>query len=319
MLRQVVESAIRDADPSVERVTLVKQVSTLHRSTESDMVGASPYGGFFEESVTVVTGAGNGIGRATARALARAGALVVASDVDLTAAEETARSIEEEGYTAWARRVDVTSTEDYAAVRDFCLDTWSRVDRVVNNAGVASTGLPSDLPMSEWQRIIDVNLLGIVRSNEAFLPVLIRQGHGQLVNTASTSGMFPYAYDRLPYTATKAAVIAMTEGLALYLRPQGIRVHCVCPAGVRTSMPSRMRHFGPERTMGTPALPVVTPEAMAATILAGLARDTFLICSVPEAYEEFARRGADPQAYLDGAIARHGFRPLTGPGTDHAG
>ncbi|SDG34743.1 SDR family oxidoreductase [Pseudonocardia oroxyli] len=283
---------------------------TASGAPAADSVGAAPtapYGGFFQESVTVVTGAGNGIGRATALALALAGAHVVASDVDLPAAEETTRSIEDSGHQAWARRVDVTSTEDYAAVRDFCLDTWGRVDRVMNNAGLASTGLPEDLPLAEWRRIIDVNLLGIVRSNEIFLPVLTRQGHGQLVNTASTSGMFPYAYDRLPYAATKAAVIAMTEGLALYLRPQGIGVHCVCPAGVRTSMPSRMPHFGPERRMGVPALPVVDPDDMAATILAGLAEDRFLICSVPEAYAEFARRGADPQAYLDGAVERFGY------------
>jgi len=272
-------------------------------------MGDTPYDGYFEDSVTVVTGAGNGIGRATAQALARAGGLVVACDIDAAAVEETVRSIAAEGHSAWASRVDVTSSEDHTAVRDFCLDTWGRVDRVMNIAGITTTGLPGDVPLSEWQRMIEVNLLSIVRSNGAFLPVLIGQGHGQLVTTGSTSGMFPYAYDRLHYAASKAAVIAMTEGLALYLRPQGIRVSCVCPAGVSTSITTRMRHFGPERPMGRPALPVVTPEEMADTILIGMAEDRFLICSVPEAYEEFARRGADPQAYLDGAVARHGFRP----------
>lgn len=262
---------------------------------------------FFDSSVTVITGAGNGIGRTLALALARAGALVVATDVDVAAAHETAQTIADAGLRAWAQRVDVTSTQDYWAVRDLCLDRWGRIDRVINNAGVVSTGLPSDIPTTEWQRIIDVNLLGIVRSNETFLPVLTRQGHGQLVNVASTSGMFPYAYDRLPYAASKAAVIAMTEGLALFLRPQGVRVHCVCPSGVRTSITNRMTHFGPERKMGVPALPVVDAESMAATILAGLVEDRFLICSVPEAYDEFARHGADPQAYLDTAVARHGF------------
>lgn len=263
----------------------------------------------FTDSVTLLTGAGNGIGQALALELSRRGALVVVTDIDQACAEETAQMITREGQPAWARRLDVTSIEDYQAARDFCLNEWGRVDRIINNVGKVAVGLPGYLPMSEWHHTIDVNLLGIVRSNEVFLPVLLEQGHGQLVNTASTSGLLPYSFDRLPYTATKAAVIAMTEALALYLRPQGIRVNCICPAGVRTRISERMVHYGPPRPLGVPFLPVVSPEEFAKTIADGLAEDRFLICSVPEAYAEAARRGADLDGYLDSAIQRYGFTP----------
>jgi NAD(P)-dependent dehydrogenase (short-subunit alcohol dehydrogenase family) len=269
----------------------------------------------FTGSVTLITGAGNGIGRSLAGALARRGALVVVTDVDGAAAARTCQLITAAGGAAWALTLDVTRAEHYAAARDFCLDRWGRIDRVVNNAGLVALGLPENLPLSVWNRTVDVNLLGIVRSNEVFLPVLIGQGNGQLVNTASTSGLFPYSFDRLAYVATKAAVVAMTEALALYLRPQGIKVSCICPAGVRTTMVERMTHHGPQLPMGKPALPVVMPDDFAEHIADALAADEFLICSVPEAFEAVARRGANLDANLDSAVEQYGFRPASSPQT----
>jgi NAD(P)-dependent dehydrogenase (short-subunit alcohol dehydrogenase family) len=282
---------------------------TTDSTAEHSRAGTEPGDAAFYDSVTVITGAGSGIGRATALELARRGALVVATDIDLAEAEKTAGLIEREGHQCWARRLDVTSTDDYETTRDFCLSQWGRVNRIMNNVGLVAVGLPEYLPMSEWHRTIDVNLLGIVRSNEVFLPVLTAQGHGQLVNTASTSGLLPYSYDRLAYTATKAAVIALTQSLALYLRPQGIQVNCLCPAGVRTAITDHMVHYGPPRPLGVPSLPAVTAEEFATTVALGLAEDRFLICSVPEAYSEAAHWGADLQGYLDSAIERYGYRP----------
>lgn len=266
----------------------------------------------FDRAVTVITGAGSGIGRACAVRLARRGAIVVATDVDVSEAARTAELITAEGHTAKALALDVRSTEHFAAVRDSCLSEWGRVDAVMNNVGVVAVGLPEDLPMTEWQRTIDLNLLSIVRSNEVFLPLLIGQEHGLVVNTASTSGLFPYSYDRLAYTATKAAVVALTEALALYLRPHGVQVSCVCPAGVRTNIGANMTHYGRPRPLGVPALPVVTADAFAETVVDGLENGQFLICSVPEAYTAVASRGADVDANLEGAVARYGWHPATG-------
>lgn len=272
---------------------------------------ADPADGAFIGSVTLITGAGNGIGRSLARALSRRGALVLATDIDAEGVATTVDMISADGGQAWAMTLDVTSTHDYETARDFCMDRWGRIDRVVNNVGIVTVGLPEYVPLEEWSRVIDVNLMGIVRSNDVLLPVLISQGHGQIVNTASTSGLFPYSFDRLSYVATKAAIVAMSEALALYLRPQGIDVSCICPAGVRTTMTERMKHFGPPRPLGTPALPVVMPDDFAEHIADSLAAKQFLICSVPEAYDAVARRGADIDRNLEAAVVQYGFQPVS--------
>jgi NAD(P)-dependent dehydrogenase (short-subunit alcohol dehydrogenase family) len=260
-----------------------------------------------DDRVTVITGAGNGIGRALALAFARRGGSVLVTDIDGDAAVGTHELAAAAGGRSSALPLDVTRTEDFETARDFCLDRWGRVDRVVNNAGLVALGLPENLPLSAWQRAVDVNVLGIVRSIEVFLPVLRAQGHGHVVNMASTSGLFPYSFDRLAYVATKAAVVAMSESLALYLRPQGIAVSCVCPAGVRTSMKERMSHHGPQLPIGAPALPVVMPDDFAEHVVDALAAGDFLICSVPEAFEAVARRGADVDGNLAAAVARYGY------------
>jgi len=97
---------------------------------------------------------------------------------------------------------------------------------VMSNVGIIVKGLPFDIPLEAWSEILDVNVLGMVRVIDAFLPAMVDQGSGHLVTTGSAAGLFPYAYDRLPYAARQGAVIAMTESLALYLRPRGIGVSC---------------------------------------------------------------------------------------------
>jgi NAD(P)-dependent dehydrogenase (short-subunit alcohol dehydrogenase family) len=138
----------------------------------------------------------------------------------------------------------VTNLANLEAARDVALDHFGRVDLVMNNVGVLAVGKVEDIPLEAWQRIIDINLLGIVRSNLVFLPLLIEQGSGHLVNTASTAGLLPYGFDRLPYTATKHAVVGLSEALALYLRPQGIGVSCLCPAGVATNIVEQITFYG---------------------------------------------------------------------------
>src|SRR5205823_13949935 len=110
-------------------------------------------------------------------------------------------------------------------------------------------GLPLEIPIDAWSSIIDINLLGTVRVLRAFLPGLLEQGSGHVVTTGSTAGLFPYAFDRLPYAATKAAVVAFTESLALYLRPRGIGVTCFCPAGVITNIVEEIRVYGTQTSV----------------------------------------------------------------------
>src|SRR3546814_10577705 len=119
-------------------------------------------------------------------------------------------------------------------ISDWSSDVCSSDLIIMNNIATVSCGLPEDIPVEEWQRAFDVNLMSIVRSNHVFLPLFIAQGEGHIINTASVDGLFGFGYDRLPYAASKAAVVTLSEGLALYLRPKGIGVTCLCPGPVAT-------------------------------------------------------------------------------------
>ena len=149
-------------------------------------------------AVAVITGAGSGIGRATAHALARRGCAVVVSDLDAARAEAVADEIDAAGGQRAGVPCDVASDDDVAALAQRAMSTFGRVDIVMSNVGVIAKGLPLEIPMDAWSSIIDVNLLGTVRVLQAFLPPLLEQGRGHVVTTGSTAGLFPYAFDRLP-------------------------------------------------------------------------------------------------------------------------
>ncbi len=205
----------------------------------------------FDGTVAVITGAGSGIGRAAAHSFARRGARVVVTDLDGDRAATVADELGERGVGA---RCDVTSVADLEAARDLALDRFGRLDLVMNNVGVLAVGPVEAIPLEAWQRVVDINLMGIVRSNLVFLPGLIAQGSGHVVNTASTAGLLPYGFDRLPYTATKHAVVGLSEALALYLGPgASASPACARPGSPPTSS-SRSRSTASPRRPG-PGLP----------------------------------------------------------------
>jgi NAD(P)-dependent dehydrogenase (short-subunit alcohol dehydrogenase family) len=246
-------------------------------------------------AIAVITGAGSGIGRATAHSLARRGTRVVVTDIDADRATTVAAEI---GEQATALRCDVTSLADLEAARDLARDRFGRVDVVMNNVGVLAVGAVEDIPLEAWQRIVDINLLGIVRSNRVFLPELLGQGSGHIVNTASTAGLLPYGFDRLPYTATKHAVVGLSESLALYLRPRGIGVTCLCPAGVATNIVEQITFYGDPRPPRGPSFPVVDADGVGELVAEAIAADRFLVLTAPDAASELRERAADIDAYL---------------------
>src|SRR5262249_38345654 len=150
-------------------------------------------------------------------------------------------------------------------------------DVVMNNVGLIAAGLPEQIPMSEWERIVSTNLLSVVRSNATFLPVLVAAGRGHIVNTASTAGLYAYAYERLPYSATKAGVIAMSEARALYLRPQGIGVTCLCPGPVATNIGEGVSFSGPPVRMRSPGFAPIDAETVGRQVRQAILDDTFLL------------------------------------------
>ena len=149
-----------------------------------------------QDAVAVITGGGSGRGRATALSLARRGARIVVADINADSAGAAAAAITRAGGQATGVRCDVAADTAFDELKAFTLDRFGRVDVVMNNVGVLTRGLPEHLPVAEWQRIINVNLLSVVRSNAASLPLLLSQGRGHIVNTASFAGLFTYSYDR---------------------------------------------------------------------------------------------------------------------------
>src|SRR5437773_3653602 len=143
-------------------------------------------------AAAVITGGGSGIGRATALSFARRGAKIVIGDLREERAKEVAAQIEAAGGAAIAVAADVSREADLQALLDSCLAAFGRVDAVMNNVGILAMGPPESLPDEAWQRVFEVNIMGIARSNRVFLPRLIEQGRGHVVNTASASGLLAY-------------------------------------------------------------------------------------------------------------------------------
>lgn len=249
----------------------------------------------WNDTVAVVTGAGSGIGRACAHSFARRGARVVVTDIDADRAATVAREI---GDAAVGCRVDVTDQADLEAARDLALERFGSVDLVMNNVGILVMGPVEEIPFDAWQRAVDVNLLGIVRSNLVFLPLMIEQGRGYVVNTASTAGLLPYGFDRLPYTATKRAVVGLSEGLAVALAPQGIQVSCLCPAGVVTNIVEQITVYGTPGPLRAPTLPIVEADVVGELVADGVRDGRFLILTAPEVADDLRAHAADVDGYL---------------------
>jgi NAD(P)-dependent dehydrogenase (short-subunit alcohol dehydrogenase family) len=189
----------------------------------------------FEGLVAAVTGGGSGIGLATARLLAVRGARVAALDLDPDAAAEPVEGAE----PLLPLVADVTDQASLEAAVAAVVERWGGLDVLVNNAGIGATGTVEDNPDEEWRRVLDVNLLGMVRTTRAALPHLRRSAHAAIVNTcsiAATAGL----PDRALYSASKGAVLSLTRAMAADHLREGIRVNCVNPGTVDTPWVRRL-------------------------------------------------------------------------------
>lgn len=238
----------------------------------------------FVGKVVVVTGAGSGIGRATALAFSRLGADLVLADKAGERVELVAREIERLGGTAMAGMVDVGSRGEMETFAGEVVAEKGRVDVLVNNAGVGLGGEIKDMGLEEWEWIVNVNYWGVVHGIHFFLPGMIERRSGHIVNVASANGLAPFPFEG-PYASTKFAVLGLSEVLRAETARFGVGVTAVCPGLVSTRILSDGRLVGGcerssrilERFRGLMAGRGADPERIARSIPPAVARNAAVV------------------------------------------
>jgi NAD(P)-dependent dehydrogenase (short-subunit alcohol dehydrogenase family) len=254
----------------------------------------------FSGKTALIIGAGQNIGRRIAQEWARRGARVAVADISGDGAEETAAILRAAGAEAVGLRCDVTDDASVLATIDAAEAALGPLDIHMNNAGLLAGGNPEDLPVTEWQRMFEVNLFGMVRANNVVVPRMMERGSGHIVNTASFAGLYPFAASRVHYAASKAAVVSMSENLALYLLQFGIKVSCLCPGPVMTTSPDAMKHFSKGYVMRAPGshMQVMSQQDTARVLSDAMEQDRIIIPTHQEAWPTLKERAADPDAFI---------------------
>jgi NAD(P)-dependent dehydrogenase (short-subunit alcohol dehydrogenase family) len=263
----------------------------------------------FAGKVAVVTGGASGIGRAIALELARRGASVAIADINEARLEATVAEVLRLGVDALGVRCDVTSDEAVDLFRDATINRFGQVDVLCNNAGVAVLGPPERVAMADWEWILQVNVLGLVRGVRAFVPAMVSRGSGHVVNTASVAGTWAYTWDSSPYITSKFAAYGFSEALARTLRPQGIGVTVLCPGLVTTNLAETARQSGvpTDRSAEWFYLPPdmqtpVDPDYVGRLVAEAIESNTFTVFTHAQDAERFRTWRLDIEKSLTDAI-----------------
>jgi len=264
--------------------------------------------------VAVVTGGGSGIGRGIALAVAREGMHVVLADIELEAAESVAREVAAQEVECLAVQADVSSLDSMHELADRTFDRFGAVHLLCNNAGVFTLGTLTDATEADWDWLLRVNVMGVVHGLKAFLPGMRAQtGEAHVVNTASLAGLIaPRGVPIGVYTATKYAVVGISETLRMELEPDGIGVSVLCPVGVQTRIweaernrpaelggPQNMDSRGDFSAQGV-ADGQLDPEEVGRMVVAGVKANNLYVMTHPETKELVRRRFEAIMAAFEG-------------------
>jgi NAD(P)-dependent dehydrogenase (short-subunit alcohol dehydrogenase family) len=189
-----------------------------------------------KEKVSIITGAGNGIGKAIATKFAQEGAMTVIADIDEARARQAADAIVGFGGTAMAVRADISDKEDVDAMIAKAIGRFGGIDVLVNNAGVLHSTPIDEITEEEWDRIFAVNMKGTFLCCQAVLPFMREKGEGRIINIASNAGRDGGVSTGLAYASSKAAVIGFTRGLARRMAPYGITCNAIAPGTTKSDM-----------------------------------------------------------------------------------
>jgi NAD(P)-dependent dehydrogenase (short-subunit alcohol dehydrogenase family) len=238
----------------------------------------------FTDKFAIVTGAGSGIGKATAERLAAEGATVAALDLNLEAVQATVAGIVEVGGTATAHQVDVSDNDSVEAAVAAAVDVHGRPSVVCNVAGIGTFDWTHEMPVETWNRIIGVNLTGTFLMCRATIPHLL-DGGGVIVNTASTAGLYGQPWSAA-YCGSKGGVVLMTKALAYEYEETALRVNAVAPGGVDTPIQKDFYDV-PEGGDGKKLFKMMTRKGM---------------CTPEEVAGTFAYVASDEARYMNGSI-----------------
>jgi NAD(P)-dependent dehydrogenase (short-subunit alcohol dehydrogenase family) len=228
-----------------------------------------------------ITGGASGIGRALAKALAARGVRVCVADIDAEGAQRVATEC---GSGGQSEQLDVRDADRVRSAIETFAASHGRLDYVFNNAGIGVGGESEEIPLAGWRRVVDVNVYGVLHGVLAAYPIMLRQGSGHIVNTASAAGLGP-APLLTPYALTKHAVVGLSTSLRIEAAPRGVRVSALCPGLIDTPIltvpktnefqipwvPDVRRYL---TSLGGPAYPV---DRMAEETLAAVARNERVI------------------------------------------
>ena len=201
-----------------------------------------------EDKVVIITGAGSGIGAATATLMAAHKAQVIVSDINLESAQKVAEEIQKTGGFAFAVKTNVTQYEEVESLIAKTIEKQGRLDVMVNNAGIGGKNQKktAEHTHEDWHDVIAVNQTGVFYCMKAALRQMQKQGHGNIINVASLAGLIPSGYN-LSYSASKFAVVGMTKSAALEYGRKNIRINAVCPGYTRSPLLDRLLKSSPEK------------------------------------------------------------------------
>jgi len=244
----------------------------------------------FRDKVVVITGAGSGIGKATAKAFAAQGADLIVADIRGDRIAETVKEIEDLGGKAVGRELDVADRTQVEAIAKFVIEQRGRVDILYNNAGVGVGGPFEDISLEDWEWLMNINLWGVVYGVHYFLPYMIKRKYGQIINTASGAGLCAIP-GLSPYVASKFAVVGFCEALRAELKRHNIGVSAVCPGIINTNITKDSRVHMPEGAKADQDAVVEfyekrgwPPERVAKAVLKGVRKNRAVIPVGPETW-----------------------------------
>ena len=190
---------------------------------------------YYKNKVAVITGAASGIGKAVSLSLGKSGASVLVVDIDEPGARKVAKEITAHGGYAYPERLDVTDEKAFSALLNRCIDTYGRLDYIFNNAGIGIAGEVRDMPKKDWKDTIEINQMGVLHGTLTAYDIMLKQGFGHIINTASVAGLVPTPL-LTAYSMTKHAVVGLSLSLREEAAALGVKVSVVCPGLVKTNI-----------------------------------------------------------------------------------